>query len=438
MNVNALFFAGALTFITGIVVGLFPAVYGARPDLTSLMKEQAGQITGSKSAIRFRMALTVAQIAISLTLIVVSGLFSKSLYNSNSLDIGMKIDQIVTFGVSPSRNGYTPPQSAQFFESLENELAALPGVESITSSLIRLNSGAYTGCDIIMEGYPADSPLANNVAFNQGGADYFKTLGTPIIAGRDFAREDASGLLKVAVINEAFAEKFNLGRDVVGKRIGIRGYASDIEIIGLAQNAMYFQVSTATPTVIVPFQHSDTIESRTFYVKTALPPEMLLPQIRPVMARLDAALPVENLSTMARYVYDEAFPRRLIATLSGTFASLATLLTAVGLYGIFAYDVAKRRREIGLQMALGATRGRLCLMFLRKAALVTLSGGAIGFALSIYAGRLIQSMLYKFEGFDAGVFIGAAALLFLVMLLVVLIPVRRAVMSEPLELLHDE
>jgi ABC-type antimicrobial peptide transport system permease subunit len=153
---------------------------------------------------------------------------------------------------------------------------------------------------------------------------------------------------------------------------------------------------------------------------------------------MDPSIPIENLTTMTQTIRNHAFGNRFAFILAIAIAFFATLLTAVGLYGIFAHDVARRRREIGLRMALGATRVRLHRMFLRKAALITLTGGAIGCALSVFAGRLIQSMLYKFEGFDTGVFLVAAALLFMVMMLAVLIPVRRAVTTEPMESMRDE
>ena len=438
LNGTALLFAVALTFAAGIVVGLFPAAYGARADLTSLMKDQTAQVTGSKSAIRFRTGLSIAQIALSLALIVVSGLFSKSLYNSNRIDTGMKIDRVVTFSVSPILKGYTPPQSTQYFERLENELAAIPGVESVTGSSTRLLSGAYNGSRVIVEGYNPANLLANSSAYNRGGTDYFKTLGIPLIAGRDFSREDMSSSSKVAVVNEAFAEKFNLGRDAVGKRIGFDADVLDVEIVGLVKNSSFQSFRDSHPLVIVPFQQSDTNWTRTFYVNTALPLEQLFPQIRRVAAQLDSTLPVENLSTMARQVHDQTFDVRLMVVLSNAFAFMATLLTAVGLYGIFSYNVARRRREIGLRMAFGATRVSICLMFLRQSSLIALAGCVPGFALGVFAGRVIQSLLYGLEGFDTGVFLGAAALLFIIITLVVLIPVCRTVLNEPLELLREE
>ena len=437
LNGKILLFSVALTVATGIAVGLFPAIYGARPDLSSLLKEQGGQVKGSKTATRLRTVLIVAQIALSLMLLIVSGLFARSLYYVNRVDTGMKIDHVFTFSVSPAMNGYTQQQSMQFFERLEDELATLPGVKNVTGSWVRLVSTSYMGAGFSIEGYPADTLWGE--ALNRVGPAFFQTLGIPLIAGRDFTREDASDRPKVAVVNEAFAEKYNLGRDAVGKRIGIGGNVLDVEIIGLAKNAKYqHSLGEWQPQVIVPYRQYDPGGRLTFYVQTAQSPETLLPQIHGLVARLDPVLPVQNLSTMQGHIKDQTFQYRLSSVLAVAFAFLAILLTAVGLYGIFAHDVARRRREIGLRMALGATRIRLYLMFFRQAALIVFPGCVISLALSIFTGKLIQSMLYKFEGFDAGVFLGATALLFVIMILVVLIPVRRAVMTEPLELLHDE
>ena len=439
LNGTALLFAAILTSVTGIAIGLFPSVYSTRSDLTSLIKTQAGQSTGSKSTLRVRTVLLIVQIAISMALMVVSGLFAKSLLNINRTNIGMKIEQVASFSISPSSNGYTSLQELQFFERLENELAALPGVTGITSSLIQLISGNTTNVGVVVEGYTTDEQSISNSQYNRAGSNYFQTLGIPLVAGRDFINDDASGLSKVVVVNEAFAEKYQLGRDAVGKRIGINGNTLDYEIIGISKNAKYISVSTeAYPFVVTPFRQSDTGGKRTYYVKTSLPPKSLLPQIRRVTAQLDSTLPLADLSTMTQHVQDETFPSRIMAALTAAFAGMATLLTAVGLYGIFADDVARRRREIGLRMALGATHVRLCLMFLRKAALITLTGGAAGFVIGVFSGRILQSMLYQLESFDTGVFLCAAVMLFLIMLLAVMIPVIRAVRTEPMKALSQE
>ena len=443
LNTTALLFAALLTFAVGVVVGLFPAFHNARNDITPLLKEQAGQTTGSKSAARVRAALIIAQITLSLTLLAVSGLFAKSLYKLNNVALGLNPDNIVTFGVSPIQNGYTPQQMAQLVERLEEALAAIPGVGSVTSSWIPMFSRTTSGIGVLAEGPVYESRQYTVARIDVVGANYLGTLGMSLIAGRDFTREDTHETgRKAVIVNETFAEKFELGRDVVGKYVAVPyAYGLDYEIIGLVKNAKHFSVADEFQPYLF-FPHSKfellRIENLNFYVKTALPPNSVIPRVRDIVTRIDPTLPIENLTTMMQTIRNNTFENRFASWLAGAFAFLATLLTAVGLYGIFAYDVARRRREIGLRMALGATRTRLCLMFFRRAALITLIGGAIGSLLSIYAGRIIQSMLYKFEGFDTGVFLGAAALLFVIMTSAVLIPVCRAVMIEPLEALRDE
>jgi len=445
MNETALLFAVIMTFAVGVLVGLFPAFHGARNDVTPLLKEQAGQTTGSKSAARVRAALIVAQIALSLTLLMVSGLFAKNFYKIINTDIGMNTNNIAIFSVQPSDNGYTPQRAAQFIERLEEELAATPGVVSVTSSnmlMFHLESLSNT---VNVEG--AISDLGKNLRIELAGANYLRTFNTQLIAGRDFTDADIHGTGKKAVIaNEAFAELFNLGRDVVGKHVSLpTGGSLDYEIVGLAKNARYTNIlEEPQPFLFVPYTRAESafgtigVRSRVFYVKTALPEESVLPQLRGLVSRIDPAFPVENMTTMTQIIRDNTSNARLSYTLAVAGACMAMLLTAVGLYGIFAHDVARRRREIGLRMALGATRGRLCLMFLSRAALITLTGCVIGLGLSIFAVKQIQSQLYKFEGFDTGMFIGAAALLFVIMMLAVLIPVRRAVVAEPLESLRTE
>ena len=441
MNETALLFAVLLTFLVGIFVGLFPAIYSTRSGITPLLKEQGGQTTGSNPTTKVRTALIIAQIALSMTLLVVSGLFAKSLYTLNTADLGMKIDNIITFGVSPGRNGYTQQQTAQFFERLEDELAAIPGVVDVTSSLNQILTGNAFSTQVSAEGF--QSEFGQISSFNLTGSNYLQALGMTLIAGRDFTTEDIRGTgQKAVIVNEAFAELFNFGRDAIGKYVAVPYDGSlDYQIVGLVKNAKNIHVrAEPQPFLFIPYTKYGSFISvgLIFHVKTAMPEESVIRQIRDLISRMDPTLPIENLTTMIQVNREGTFSTRFSCTLAVAGACLALFLTAVGLYGIFTYDVARRRREIGLRMALGATRANLCLMFLRKAALIALTGDVISLALSIFAGRLIQAQLYKFEGFDAGVFMGATALLFVIITLVVLIPVRRAVMTEPMEAIRDE
>jgi predicted permease len=278
-----------------------------------------------------------------------------------------------------------------------------------------------------------------NSSYNQIGIDYFRTLGIPLIAGREFTRADAAGAPKVAVVNEAFAAKFNLGRDAVGRRIGRRSGQPDTEIVGLVQNAKYSNVKAVPPPQFFrPHRQGDQLGFLTFYVRTSLDPVQLFPSILKVVARLDPNLPVEELRTMPQQVRENVFLDRIISVLSTAFALLATLLAAVGLYGVLSYTVARRTREIGLRMALGAAPPRVRAMVLRQVGVMTLVGAAIGLIASVWLGRLAQSLLYQLKGSDPVVLVGSVVMLAIVALGAGFLPAHRASRVDPMRALRYE
>jgi predicted permease len=434
-----LMFTAALTLLTGLLFGLFPALHSTRPDLVSSLKGQAGQPSGARSAARFRTALATAQIAISMTLLIAAGLFLKSLFNVSRVDLGIKVEKVVTFGVSPALNGYTSERSRQLFARLEEELGALPGVNGVTACLVPLLAGSNWGNDVSVEGFPAGPDTDSNSRYNLIGPDYCRVLGVPVLSGREFTQSDALGTPKVAIVNEAFAKKFNLGRNAVGKRIGSRGGELDTEIVGLAQNAKYSDVKDAVPPLFFrPYRQEEQLRYLTFYVRTASDPDSLLATIPGLVARLDPNLPVEDMKTLPQQVEENVFMDRMITTLSAAFASLATLLAAVGLYGVLAYTVAQRTREIGLRMALGAAPGRVQKMILRQVALMTLVGSLAGLVGAIWIGGLAQSLLYELKGSDATVLSCSIAALVAVALGSGLIPAYRASKVDPMQALRYE
>src|SRR5204863_8950044 len=213
----ALAVTAVVAMATGLLFGLFPAVHGTDPDLAVTLKGQAGQPSGARSAARFRWALATTQIALSMALLVSAGLFTKSLMNISRVDIGAKVDHVIMFGVSPSLNGYAKPRSADFFARLEDELAALPGVIGVSDSLVAFIGGNNWGNDVSIEGMTPTPDTDMNSRYNEVGPAYFSTLGMTLLAGREFTRGDADAAPKVAVVNEAFAKKFNLLPSPVGK-----------------------------------------------------------------------------------------------------------------------------------------------------------------------------------------------------------------------------
>jgi predicted permease len=272
------------------------------------------------------------------------------------------------------------------------------------------------------------------------GPDYFRTLGVALISGREFTPGDTLKSPKVAIVNEAFARKFNLGRDAVGKRMGDgRDETLDIEIVGLARNAKYSEVKEPVPPLFFrPYRQDDALGFITFYVRTTLRPEDLVGMIPRVMAELDPNLPLENLRTLPQQARDNVFLDRLITTLSTAFAVLATLLAAVGLYGVLAYTVAQRTREIGLRMALGAGPGQVRAMVLKQVGLMTVIGGCTGLVGAFWIGPAAQALLFQLDGRDPLVFGVSAVLLTVVALAAGFIPAHRASRVEPMWALRYE
>jgi predicted permease len=438
---SVLLFAAALSVATGLLFGLFPALHSTSPDLLPTLKGQAGQPSGARAAARFRTTLATVQIAISMALLVAAGLFTKSLVNVTRVELGIDINNLVTFGVSPELNGYSPERSKQFYQRLEDELMRYPGVKGVTSAVVPSLAGNNWGTGMSVEGFKSGPDIDNGSSVNEVGTDYFKTMGIRLLAGREFTRADTIGAPKVAIVNEAFARKFNLGRDVIGKRVGADGNNRplDTQIVGFVQDAKYSEVRDPVPPLyITPYRQDERVGQNTFYVRTSVDGAQFLPNVRKVVAGLDANLPVENLRTMPQQVRDNVFLDRMISTLSAGFAVLATILAAVGLYGVLAYTVAQRTREIGLRMALGAAPGRVRAMVLRQVALMTLIGGVIGLGVAIWIGRFAESQLYQMKGRDTTVLFVSAVLLTIVALGSGLIPAHRASKIDPMRALRYE
>ena len=433
-------FAAAVTLGTGLLFGLFPALHSTRPDLLPTLKGQAGQAGSGKSAKWFRATLATVQIAISMALLVCAGLFTKSLMNVSRVELGIDVENLVTFAVSPQLNGYSQERTRQLFERLEDELAAQPGVAGVTAALVPAIAGNNWGNNVSVEGFKAEPDTDTNARFNAVGPDYFRVMGVPLLAGREFTRADRLDAPKVAIVNETFTRKFNLGRDAIGRRMAIgNNVPLDMEIVGIVKDAKYSSVKGEIPPLFVrPYRQDERLSEITFYVRTAAAPELALQTMQRVVAGLDPNLPVENLRTMPQQVRENVFLDRVISTLSAGFAVVATLLAAVGLYGVLAYTVSQRTREIGLRMALGAAPGRVRGMILRQVAVMTAIGGAVGMVAAVWAGRAAQAILYEMEGHDPVVLVTSVVLLALVALGAGLIPAHRASKVDPMLALRYE
>ncbi len=435
---SVLAFSALVSLATGILFGMFPALHSTRADLITAIRAGAGQIAGARGAARFRSALVTVQIALATSLLVGAGLFMKSLINVSRVDLGVKVDNVVTFGISPSRTGYDSTRAALLFERVEETFAALPGVNGVTSSLVPLLAGSNWGTDVEVQGFQSGPDIDNNSRFNEVSSGYFNTLGIPILKGREFTSADRLGGPRVAVVNETFVKKFHLGDDAVGKFMSTRGPDSlNIQIVGVIQNAKYSEVKDEIPPLFyLPWRQDHNVGDLNFYIRTSLAPEELLRQVPAVMKQIDPGLPVESLKTMPQQIRENVFLDRMISILSTAFAVLATLLAAVGLYGVLAYTVAQRTREIGVRMALGADAARVRVMVLRQVGTMIALGLVFGVAGAIGLGKAASSLLFGLKGHDPVVFAAAVLLLILVALSAAYLPALRASKVHPMQALR--
>jgi predicted permease len=378
-----------------------------------------------------------------MVLLVLAGLFSQSLRNIARVNLGMQLDSVVSFTVSPRANGYTPERTRELFDRIEEALAAQPGVTGVTSSSIPLITGSGTGNSIEFEGVKPGPADERTVRRNEVSPTFFKTLSIPLLRGRDFTEADTLGTPKVAIVNESFVRKFKLGDKAIGTRFSGYPYDNvtrvDLEIVGIVADAAYNQVKGDFPALYFqPRRQSERPSLLAFYVRSGIDPNAMMLAIPGVIAQIDRDLPVSGLITMRHQVQDSVYMDRLIAMLSTGFAGLATFLAAIGLYGVLAYNVAQRTREFGLRLALGAQPSRLRAMVLRQVGLMTLIGAVIGLPIAVFLGRTAEALLFRLSGHDTFVLIAAALLLSAVVLIAGYLPARRASNIAPMQALRYE
>ena len=439
LSAPVLAFTALISLGTGVLFGIVPALQSTRSDLVTELRNNSGKLSGGRGAARFRTSLVTTQIALSMALLICAGLFIKSLQNISRVDLGIRIDNVVTFGLAPARSGYDSTRALALYGRVEEALAAIPGVSGVTASGITLIAGNNWGEGVSVEGFKKDPDTDNGSRYNVVGPSFFHVLGVPLLSGRDFTAGDYDGSMKVAIVNETFAKKFNLGTNAVGKHMSMENDSLDITIVGLAKDSKYSQVKDKIPPVFVrPYRQAGRLNTNNFYVRTSLAPEQILRAIPDVMKKIDPNLPVERLKLLPQQVEDNVFLDRMISTLSASFAVLATLLAAVGLYGVLAYSVAQRTREIGVRMALGANSGTVRAMVLRQVGVMTAIGGVIGIAGAVGLGRAARSLLFQLEGYDPIVMACSALVLAAVAFGAGFIPALRASRVDPMAALRYE
>ena len=446
INTAVLVFALALGVGTSLLFGLFPALHGVRSALTAGLHAQPGRTTGSRAANHFRTTLATSQIALATALLAMAGLFVVSLANLAREELGIRREGLVAFRLSPYLNGYSPERARALFERVEDELGAIPGVVGVTASTVAILSNSNWNNNITVEGFDAGPDTDTHVSVARVGTDYFRTLGIRLLAGRELTRADTQSTPRVAIVNEAFGRKFNLGSGVIGTRLALGAGGNrplDIEIVGLVRDAKYSEVrEPAPPQLILAYRQPDAREagigSLTFYTRTTSDTRALIGAVPSLVARIDANLPIVNLRTMDDQIWDNTAKDRVLGILSSSFAALATLLAAIGLYAVLAYGVAQRLREIGIRMALGARPSDVRWLVLSQVGRITIVGGTIGVALALGLGRLGQAMLFGVDGADTAIIGGAVLLVLGIAFAAGALPTRRASLVNPVEALRAD
>jgi predicted permease len=473
---RVLAFTSGVTLATGILCGLAPSFRSARADLTPSLRENASSTPNSASQggrrVRPGDALVVAQVALSVVVLVGAGLLVRTLHNLQNLDPGFDRQNVLLFGINPSLAGYKDRQAVELYRQLQKRFKALPGVVSASYSEYALLSGDWSANSVHLDGAPPKSNV--NAATLRVGLDFFRTMRIPVLAGRvftpaDFASAEATNAVVTAakeaaapsspataakpqtkpqpapepvLVNQAFARKFFPNQNPVGLHMGnmqrddpATGPQPGYIIVGIAGDTKYSRLRRdIMPTMFLPLVGN----SADFELRSSGHPTALVKQVRAIVSQADNNLPLFNVRTQTQQIEQALYQERLMSRLSSFFAILALILACIGLYGLLSYEVARRTRELGIRMALGAQRRELMRLVVRRGLVLALAGAVIGIGTAIAVTRLMATMLYSVRPYDPATFGGVCILLVLVALAACSIPARRAMRINPMVALRDE
>ena len=433
-------FTFAISLLAGGLFGLVPALQSTRPSLANTLKDQAGSVLHGGSA-GLRKGLVVAQVSLSLLLLIGAGLFLQSLRNLKTLNPGFEVKNLLAFDVDPTMNRYDPKWTTDYFRRLHETLSALPGVESHTFAVVPVLEDNEWDNWVTIEGYSAKQDERPDPHMQFCSPGFFQTLKIPVLLGRDFTDRDVAGAPKVGIVNQKFVKRYFGDANPLGRHIGMGidpGTKTDIQIVGVVGDTKYESLRDEIPyELYVPAAQSGP-NGGTVYVRAPGDPTSMFNTLRAAVRGVDAGVPMYDMRTLDHQMEISLLTERLLATLSSVFGCLATLLAALGLYGVMAFMVARRTREIGIRMALGAGQGSVVWMVLRETLTLAGIGVAIGLVGAYAVTRLIQTQLFGVQPTDLLTMAAASLGIAAVTALAGYIPARRATAIDPMSALRWE
>jgi predicted permease len=432
-------FTAGLSLATGILFGIVPAWQAARSDGNNALNG-ADHATAGGHAMWFGKALVIFQIGLSTILLIGAGLFVRTLANLSHTPLGFRADHILLFRLNPPRTRYSDAQMMALYQQLEEKLAVIPGVRSVSMSNIAIIGDGHSGSTFHVSGRPAETE-AVRVQANRVGANFFQTMGIPILQGRSFDVHDTAASPKVALVNRALARQFFPNENPIGQTFEADADEANtpVQIVGIVADTRYANLRSETPpTFYLPYVQAIELGRMVVEIHTQADPGSILSQARTVVASIDRDLPLIDVRTMKEQIQATMSGERIFAQLASGFGMLALVLACIGIYGIMAYTVARRTGEIGIRMALGAQAVQVLRMVLREASWMALAGVTLGLACALWLARFLSSMLYGLMPWDPLTLTGAAALLLAIALLAAFGPARRASRVDPIRALRHQ
>jgi len=445
-------FTATVSLFTGIIFGLSPALRSTRLDLTPALKASDARELGTAPGTSVRQVrrigigktLIVAQVSLSLLLLVGAGLFVRTLINLENVNAGFDERNLLLFGIDPTQGGYQGQRIAAFYQELLRRVAAQPGVRSVTMSGETLIGGGMNTLETFIQNPPktVDKDGGVSAYVNEVGPNFFETMGIPLVLGRTIHDADVAGTPEVAVVNEEFARKYLDGGNPVGRRFGFdlqKKSNPEFEIVGVVGNARYDDLRHDVPATIYPAALQDTLlGAMHFEVRTGGDPSLLVPAIRRVAQGLDSSLALGDVRSQREQIDESLFQERLFARLTGFFGTLALVLGCIGVYGVMAFAVTRRTREIGIRMALGANRNEIVAMVLRETLALVAIGVVLGVSTTLEASRLVATFLFGLKPNDPLTIASAALLMVAAAAFAGYVPARRASRVDPMVALRYE